>query len=393
MVHWNHPPTFVLRNICDITGRVFELKENPRIAEANSAVLKWFEQFNVYDKKKADKFLNVGKFDIFAALSFPEADLEHLTTCLIFFLWAFATDDLSDEGEFQSQPDQVQHGHDISCSILDDDDAPQPDYPYAAMLWDLLRRLRSTGHMGMYKRFKQAFLDFSSSQVQQSTNRNVDRIPPVDEFILMRRKTIGAALVEAMVEYSLDLDIPSYVWEHPVIVGMSQATSDIMTWPNDLCSFNKEQADGDYQNLVCVLQHNHGLELQEAIDLLTKMISDRVQDYVDLKNQLPSFGPDVDPALHTYLTALEQFVQGTVVWYYSSPRYFRHLDPRGKPEVLIHLFPKTDAPTLPVVVQEKSRPFIEREIYLPAKRLLGVFVNYVAITVFGYSVYRLYGDS
>ncbi|KAG6812292.1 hypothetical protein H0H92_003601 [Tricholoma furcatifolium] len=100
-----------------------------------------------------------------------------------------------------------------------------------------------------------------------------------------------------MVEYSLDLDIPSFVWEHPVIIGMSQATSDIMTWPNDLCSFNKEQADGDYQNLVCVLQHAHNLELQEAVDLLTKMIDDRVHDYVKLKECMPSFGPDIDPAV------------------------------------------------------------------------------------------------
>ncbi|KAG6812006.1 hypothetical protein H0H92_004735 [Tricholoma furcatifolium] len=137
-----------------------------------------------------------------------------------------------------------------------------------------------------------------------------------------------------MVEYSLDVDIPTYVWEHPVIIGMSQATSDIMTWPN------KEQADGDYQNLVCVLQHAHDLDLQEAVDMLTKMIENRVQDYLKLKESMPSFGPDVDPAVQKYIYALEQFVQGCVVWYYSSPRYFFDIDPLGKPEVVIYLRPK-----------------------------------------------------
>lgn len=59
--------------------------------------------------------------------------------------------------------------------------------------------------------------------------------------------------------------------------------------------------------------------LQAAIDILAEMLSQRVEDYVSLKNQLPSFGPEVDRELSTYLTALENFVQGTVLWYYLSP--------------------------------------------------------------------------
>lgn len=36
----------------------------------------------------------------------------------------------------------------------------------------------------------------------------------------------------AMVEYSLDLDLPDEVFENPIIKGMSDATTDLMTWPN-----------------------------------------------------------------------------------------------------------------------------------------------------------------
>jgi hypothetical protein len=45
-------------------------------------------------------------------------------------------------------------------------------------------------------RFIRAFDAWSNSQVTQSRNRSQDRIPSVDEFILMRRATIGGALVE-----------------------------------------------------------------------------------------------------------------------------------------------------------------------------------------------------
>lgn len=36
------------------------------------------------------RYMDIGRFDIFASLSFPDADLEHLKTCLAFFLWAFS---------------------------------------------------------------------------------------------------------------------------------------------------------------------------------------------------------------------------------------------------------------------------------------------------------------
>lgn len=81
----------------------------------------------------------------------------------------------------------------------------------------------------------------------------------------------------------------------------------------------KEQSDGDYQNLVFCIMHERNVGLQAAIDILTEMLSQRVEDYVELKKQLPSFGSDVDRELARYLHALENFVQGTVLWYYLSP--------------------------------------------------------------------------
>jgi hypothetical protein len=59
------------------------------------------------------------------------------------------------------------------------------------------------------------------------------------------------------------------------------------------------------------------LDLQDAIDYVIQMLNDRVDEYRALKKSLPSFGRRVDKELARYLRALEHFVQGTVVWYYS----------------------------------------------------------------------------
>ena len=85
----------------------------------------------------------------------------------------------------------------------------------------------------------------------------------------------------------------------------------------------KEQADNDYQNLVVCVMLQHKTDVQGAIDIITGMLAQRVADYANLKKRLPSFGPEIDGELQRYLTAIENYTQGTVVWYYDSPRTWR----------------------------------------------------------------------
>ncbi|KAJ3561482.1 hypothetical protein NP233_g10167 [Leucocoprinus birnbaumii] len=293
---------------------VFEVFVAPAVKDSSWSQHAIFpSSFNVYDSSKAQAYIDRGRFDLYAALSFSDADPQHLETCLAFFYWAFSTDDLSDEGSLQDKPEDVKVGLDVSRRVLSDPffEVPSKGYPHAMML----------------NEFARAFEQFGNSQIEQSRRRSVSKMLSISDFISIRRATIGAALVEgwpgeAMIEYSLDLDIPDHVFEDPIVIAMSEATTDIMTWPNDLCSFNKEQADGDFQNLVCCVMVEKQIELQEAIDVVIDMLSSRVNQYINLKAQLPSFGQKTDSELAKYHHALEHYVQGTIIWYYLSPRYF-----------------------------------------------------------------------
>ncbi|KAI3609229.1 terpene cyclase [Moniliophthora roreri] len=320
------PNSFVLRNLCSITSVAFELKTaNPHYELANQNISEWFRSFQTYNSTTIENFLNDGRFDIFAGLSFPHTDQDRLETCLAFFLWAFSTDDLSDIGSLRADPLGIQEGHDISYQVLFDCSARRPEYPYAAMLWDILRRIRESGTIGLCARFIQAFLEFSSAQVYQAFNRQQRRILSFDEFAPVRRCAFGVGLVETIVEYSLGLDIaiPAFVFKDPVVISILEALGDIIAWPNDLCSFNKEQADGDYQNMIFVLQQGRQIcDLQEVVDILTDMTVKRVAEYQDLNRALPSFGAETDSIVKRFFQAYEDFVQGCIVWYYVSPRYF-----------------------------------------------------------------------
>ncbi|RPD54775.1 terpenoid synthase [Lentinus tigrinus ALCF2SS1-7] len=357
------PSHFRLRDLTTVTDSVFELKVNPHQDAAARETYAWFDRCNVYQGKMKKTFLS-HRFDLYAALSFPEADLKHLETCIAFFLWTFSFDDLSDEGALQNKPQAVQTGVDISMEVLRNPDAPVPNFPYAVMLSDIWKTMRTTASTGACNRFFRAVESWMAAQVEQATFRKLDEIPSVNDFIILRRRTIGARIVEAMVEYSLDLQIPEYVWDDPILQEMSKAWIDIMTWPNDLCSFNKEQADDDFQNLVFCIMIEHDCDLQTAIDTLTDMLAQRVTDYVNLRAQLRSFGPDVDREVARYTKAMEQYTQGTLVWYYHSPRYFRGQDVLNKPEIVVPVYERTapaepepePAPSAPSAAPYKASP-------------------------------------
>ncbi|KIK65941.1 hypothetical protein GYMLUDRAFT_257858 [Collybiopsis luxurians FD-317 M1] len=331
------PSTFVLRDLSKITGAFFELKVNPYQEQANRSSEEWFKLMNTYEGQNLARFLS-HRFDIFAGLSFPDADQEHLETCIKFFFWAFALDDSSDEGELQDKPDRHQQGVDVCLSVFQNPDKPT-GFPFAEMLRSLWAILTRSSPKGVCERFAIAVENFCKAQVRQAGNRADRMILPVNDFIVMRRHTIGDALVKAIVEYSLDLDIPDYVFAHPIICEILDATNDITTWPNDICSFNKEQADGDYQNLVYCVMVEQGVELQIAIDTVIEMVQDRIKEYIHLKAQVPSFGLDIDNQVARYLKALEHFIQGTLMWYYS-PRYFGDLDLSVRDDLVVPVLPR-----------------------------------------------------
>jgi hypothetical protein len=335
------PPQFYLQDIAAINGRISgrELRVNPHQAEADCAVRSWFNQLSVYNDRETSDFFN-SKFDLLAALTFPDADCMHLETGLMFHIWAFSADDLTDEGDLRSKPDAVKAVNDISVSVYANPDGSRPQYPYAAMLHDLLMRFREASCIRAYHRFIRAFEVFTSSQVAQSRNRSQDRVSSVDEFLLIRRATAAGGLVGAVVEYSLDLDLPDIVFENPITKAVSDAITDIGAYSNDLYSFNKEQSQGDYQNLVFCIMQERDVGLQEAINILTEMLNQRVDDYIKLKSQLPSFGADVDVELERYFHAMENFVHGAALWCYYSPRYFRGVDVTNRENLVVTLFEK-----------------------------------------------------
>ena len=72
---------------------------------------------------------------------------------------------------------------------------------------------------------------------QQAFYRADGIVPVLETYIDMRRDTSGCKPVFDLVEYSLDLELPDDVIEHPVIVALNQGANDLVTWSNVSATF------------------------------------------------------------------------------------------------------------------------------------------------------------
>ena len=76
-----------------------------------------------------------------------------------------------------------------------------------------------------------------------------------------------------------------------------------------------EQAKGHTgNNIVTVLMKAKGIDLQTASHMVGDHFTELVNCFIHTKAQLPSWGTEVDRAVHAYVRALEHWIVGNLVW-------------------------------------------------------------------------------
>ncbi|KAI6127156.1 hypothetical protein F5141DRAFT_1085988 [Pisolithus sp. B1] len=84
---------------------------------------------------------------------------------------------------------------------------------------------------------------------------------------------------------------------------MEEAANDMISWSNDIHSYNKEQAQGDIHNLVMILMYER-LGLQNAMHQAGVYCKAALQRFEDNLIMLPTWGSDVDQKVAIYIQGL-----------------------------------------------------------------------------------------
>lgn len=66
----------------------------------------------------------------------------------------------------------------------------------------------------------------------QASDREKGIVEDLESYIELRRDTSGCKPVFDLVEYSLDINLPDAVVNHPVVKALNQSSNDLVTWSN-----------------------------------------------------------------------------------------------------------------------------------------------------------------
>ncbi|KAJ7355856.1 terpenoid synthase [Mycena albidolilacea] len=176
---------------------------------------------------------------------------------------------------------------------------------------------------GAQARFKETLAMFFEAVNIQTHMRDTECIPDLESYIALRRDTSGCKPCWALIEYALDIDLPDFVFDDPVIMALNQSTNDLVTWSNDIFSYNVEQSRGDTHNMITILTKYHGHSLQSAIDYVGELCRLTIDTFQRDRASIPSYwGPEIQAMVERYVQGLESWIVGSLHWSFMTERYF-----------------------------------------------------------------------
>ncbi|KAG2143016.1 isoprenoid synthase domain-containing protein [Suillus clintonianus] len=328
------PTKFILPDLvshCD-----FKLRMNRHHKQATAESKRWlFRGDNLNPKsRKAIHGLKAGQL---TSMCYPDAGFPQLRVCCDFMNYLFHLDNLSDDMDRAGTKG-------IADVVLNSLHHPYDYYSPARlnrMTKDFYRRMLPTASRGTGRRFIETMDFFFQAVHVQAIDRAKGVVPDLDSYISQRRDTSGCKPCWALIEYANNLDIPDEVMEHPIIQSLGEAANDLVTWSNDIFSYNVEQSKGDTHNMISVVMHEQCLDLQSAVDFVGELCRQSIDRFNENRGLIPSWGPEIDKDVAVYVGGLASWIVGSLHWSFDTTRYFQNSGHEIKRMRVVSLCPRS----------------------------------------------------
>ncbi|KAJ7718889.1 isoprenoid synthase domain-containing protein [Mycena olivaceomarginata] len=306
--------SFTLPDLLSICG--FPLRMNRHRKQVAAETIRWILR-ETSDTELTHK-VRVLKCGVLAAMCYPQAGFPQLRVCNDFLTFLFHIDDISDVMDSlgaKETGDRISDylGNLSSASTSSKEQKVAKDY---------FKRPSLTTSQDTQDRFMHSLEAFFEGLEIQAKDRLVGKVPSFDTYIDLRRDTSGCRPCFVLIEYANNLRLPSRIMRDAIIQQLGDYTNDLVAWSTDLFSFKVETRRKDTHNIVCVMMHEHGIDLQLAVNMVGKLCSDRMEDFIRLRAQLPSWGPTVDGMVRIYIDGLQDWMIGSLHWSFKPERYF-----------------------------------------------------------------------
>ncbi|KAI3393167.1 hypothetical protein diail_4655 [Diaporthe ilicicola] len=304
----------------DLFSSILSVKAvvNPHYEAVKAEGDRWIADLLEMDEKAAKKNSKVD-FAYMTAIWSPTSNAEALRTILDWNHWIFFYDDLYDEGCFKDDFPAAKAEVEANIAIMNQT-APRYSPNETEYHLKLRYAFQSCSLVQRFQKQHQSYFNGILNQVeQQSSGRSLTR--DIDEYVAMRRGTIGADPTIALLEYGEGIELPAEPFEHPSFREFMVVGTDLTWLANDIMSFRKDLELGVDHNLISLLMEQ-GRTMQEAVDRIGEMINDCYRRWYKALLELPIFGEEVDREALRFMDACRNVALGSLHWSFQTGRYW-----------------------------------------------------------------------
>jgi 5-epi-alpha-selinene synthase len=155
----------------------------------------------------------------------------------------------------------------------------------------------------------------------EANNRAHSQVPDEAAYLAFRPAAGAVPSFFSLIEPLERIVLSPRVRAHQELQDLARLTGHIICWINDVLSYEKERAHGDFHNLVMVYEHHRQLPPSVAAARAITTINSAIADFNVRAEHLPSFGRAEDEELRRYLDTLRAVIRVTLAWTYDSTRY------------------------------------------------------------------------
>ncbi|WP_434044427.1 MULTISPECIES: terpene synthase family protein [Sorangium] len=319
MMSSNRSSVVVPKNTADHFEYPFTASCHPEVDVVERRTLHWVRQLRLANDARALSRVKAAKGAHLAAWVFPSASVQTLQLASDFTAVLFLLDDAYDEGKLSADPEAVARLNERYLGELFGYVEPDRDDPLTRGLLDIRDRIKGDHPHFFLNRWLSHFQYYYEANLWEANNRMRQRVPSIDEYIMMRRYSGAVYPYCDLIELLLDQPLPLEVVQQPQLQRVREICNDILCWTNDHFSLDKELRSGEVHNLIIVLRDEGGLTLDEATARLRQMHDDRVAEYQEVKEKVLSSCPA--SGIRQYLDATDAMIAGHQRWALAALRY------------------------------------------------------------------------
>ncbi|MGG8410567.1 terpene synthase family protein [Streptomyces sp. 12297] len=263
---------------------------------------------------------------LLAARGFPYATGPALDLCADAMAFFFVFDDQFD-GPLGQDPARAAA---VSQRLIDilHGSTPGPAADACSVAFaELWARCIDGAHPGWVARTACEWEYYFATQAHEAIGRLRGTPADMETYLQVRRGIAGTDLPLSLGERAAGITIPAGAFHSPHLRIMRQAAIDVTFMCNDVYSLEKEEARGDMDNLVLVLEQTQACTREEAIAAAVREVDTRVERFREQTRQIPAMclhlgltGPQ-RTAVATYAEVMGFWMTGYHAWQTQTRRY------------------------------------------------------------------------